>query len=73
MRFLFSAALIGLPLLDIASLIFVGRSIGGWRTVALVVLSGAGGVLLMRAQSFAILTQARQALNAGRYSTALAR
>lgn len=67
MRFLFSAALIGLPLLDLASLIFVGRSIGGWPTLALVVLSAAAGVLLIRAQSFAILTQARQALNAGRF------
>ena len=67
MRFLFSAALIGLPLLDLASLILVGRRIGAWQTLALVLLSAGAGVLLIRARSFAILSQARKTLEAGRF------
>jgi UPF0716 protein FxsA len=67
MRFLFSLALIGLPVLDIATLIFVGKSIGVWPTVGLVVLAAIAGVLLIRAQGFAILSQARKTLRAGRF------
>jgi UPF0716 protein FxsA len=67
MRFLFSLALIGLPVLDIATLIFVGGSIGAWPTVGLVVLSAIAGVMLIRAQGFAILSQARKTLEAGRF------
>ncbi len=67
MRFLLSAALIGLPLLDIATLILIGQRIGAWRTVALVVLSAFSGVLLIRSQGLAILTQARKALTAGSF------
>jgi UPF0716 protein FxsA len=67
MRFLFSLALIGLPVLDIATLIFVGRSIGAWPTVGLIIVAAIAGVLLIRAQGFAILSQARQTLRAGRF------
>ena len=67
MRFLFPVALIGLPVLDIATLIFVGASIGAWPTVGLVVLAALAGVLLIRAQGFAILSQARKTLDAGRF------
>jgi UPF0716 protein FxsA len=67
MRFLFSAALIGLPLLDLASLILVGGRIGAWQTLALVLLSAGAGVLMIRAQGFALLSQARKTLEAGRF------
>lgn len=67
MRFLFSVALIGLPLLDIASLIVVGRHIGALQTLALVLLAAIAGVLMIRARSFAILSQARKTLEAGRF------
>jgi UPF0716 protein FxsA len=67
MRFLFSLALISLPVLDIATLIFVGGSIGAWPTVGLVVLSVIVGALLIRSQGFAILSQARKTLQAGRF------
>jgi UPF0716 protein FxsA len=65
MRFLFFVALVGLPVLDIATLIEVGRRMGAWPTVAMVVLSAVAGVVLVRAQGFAILTQARKTLNEG--------
>jgi UPF0716 protein FxsA len=67
MRFLFPVALVGLPVLDIATLIFVGAGIGAWPTVGLVVLAAIAGVLLIRAQGFAILSQARKTLDAGRF------
>ena len=67
MRFVFSLALIALPVLDIATLIFIGRRIGAWPTIALVLLAAITGVLLIRAQGFAILIQARKTLNAGRF------
>jgi UPF0716 protein FxsA len=67
MRFVFSVALIGLPLLDIASLIVVGRHIGALQTLAMVLLAAIGGVLMIRAQGFAILSQARKMLEAGRF------
>ena len=46
MRFLITAAVLALPLLDIASLIAVGGRIGIGPTIAAVLLSGvAGGIL----------------------------
>lgn len=65
MRFLFSLALVGIPVLDVASLIVVGRSIGAWQTVVLVVVSGTVGVTVIRARSFSILAQARESLRRG--------
>ena len=59
MRFLFYAAVFGLPVLDIATLVEVGGLIGAWPTTGLVLLSATIGVMLVRAQGFAILTQAR--------------
>src|SRR5512132_3347571 len=67
MRFLFYAAVFGLPVLDIATLVEVGGLIGAWPTTGLVLLSATIGVMLVRAQGFAILTQARGTLRRGSF------
>lgn len=66
MRFLVVAFVIGLPVLDIASLIEVGDRIGLWPTLGAVVLAFMVGSILMRAQGFAILAQAQATLQDGR-------
>jgi UPF0716 protein FxsA len=65
MRFLFYAAAVGLPILDIATLVEMGRWIGGWPTAGMVLLSATIGVMLVRAQGFVILAQARDTLSQG--------
>jgi UPF0716 protein FxsA len=65
MRFLFYTAAVGLPILDLATLVEVGRWIGAWPTAGMVLLSATIGVMLVRAQGVAILTQARSTLNEG--------
>jgi UPF0716 protein FxsA len=67
MRFLFYAVAVGLPILDIATLVEMGRWIGAWPTVGMVLLSATIGVMLVRAQGFAILTQARATLSQGNF------
>ena len=67
MRYLFVLAAIGLPILDIASLIAVGDRIGVWPTVALILLSGLLGAILLRSQGLGIAQQARAALQSGRF------
>ena len=66
-RLLFLLILVGLPIVDIVSLIEVGDRIGVWPTVALVVLAAVAGSALMRAQGFALLGQAQETLAAGRF------
>ena len=65
MRFLFSVAAVGLPILDIATLVKVGGWLGAWPTAGMVLLAATIGVMLVRAQGFAILTQARDTLSRG--------
>lgn len=60
------ALLIGLPLAEIAVLIAVGGEIGLWATLALLVLAGLAGSLLIRASGLAVLWQARAAAQMGR-------
>ena len=67
MRYVFFLAALGLPVLDIASLIAVGNRIGLWPTVAAVILSGILGSILVRTQGFAIVQQARVTLQSGRF------
>ncbi|MBL8666974.1 MAG: FxsA family protein [Rhodospirillales bacterium] len=67
MRFLITAAVLAVPILDIASLIAVGARIGIGPTIAAVILSGFAGGILMRAQGFTLFQQARAALAAGRF------
>ncbi len=65
MGVLLTAILIGLPVLDIVSLIEVGRHIGVWPTLGLLVVAFFAGSVLMRSQGFAILRQAQTTLEEG--------
>jgi UPF0716 protein FxsA len=67
MWLLFYAAAVGLPILDLATLVEIGGWIGVWPTVGIVLLSATIGVILLRAQGVAILTQARSTLNRGSF------
>jgi UPF0716 protein FxsA len=55
-----------LPLAEIACFILVGRRIGLFPTLSLVVLSAVAGVVLMRVQGFGVLTRLRQSGQQGR-------
>jgi UPF0716 protein FxsA len=55
-----------LPLAEIACFIVVGRRIGLFATLSLVVLSAVAGVVLMRIQGFGVLSRLRQSGQNGR-------
>ncbi|MCT7667250.1 FxsA family protein [Shinella kummerowiae] len=55
-----------LPLAEIACFIVVGRRIGLFPTLSLVVLSAIAGIVLMRIQGFGVLNRLRQSGQAGR-------
>jgi UPF0716 protein FxsA len=55
-----------LPLLDLWLLLHVGRAIGFWNTVALVILTGMAGAWLARAEGFRVLRAWQDALAQGR-------
>ncbi len=65
MAFLILAALIGVPLLEIAVFIQVGGLIGLWPTLGLVVLTAVVGTWQLRAQGLATLTRARGQIDRG--------
>jgi UPF0716 protein FxsA len=54
-----------LPILEIAILINVGEQIGGWYTVAIVILTAFAGARLVRQQGLSTLMQAQQKMQAG--------
>ncbi|MBD8066478.1 FxsA family protein [Devosia sp. PTR5] len=54
-----------LPLLEIAVFILVGRSIGLFPTLALVILAAVGGALLLRQQGLGVVARMRSSMNAG--------
>lgn len=54
-----------IPVIEILLLIKVGQVIGGWYTVALVLLSAFIGVNMLRYQGLATLTRARTKLDQG--------
>jgi UPF0716 protein FxsA len=62
---LLSLLLLALPLIEIAVFVEVGRQIGVLPTIALVVLSGIAGCILLRIQGFGILARIRQQIEAG--------
>jgi len=62
MRLLLTLLLIGLPLAEIAAFIQVGQWLGLGPTLALVLLAGVAGILLIRHQSLATLGAVRAAL-----------
>jgi len=54
-----------LPLAEIAGFILVGRSIGLWPTLSLIILSAVVGIMLMRVQGFGVLTRLRRTASEG--------
>lgn len=58
-------ALLALPLLEIAGFIVVGRAIGVFPTLALVLLAAIGGALLLRQQGLSVLNRMRTSMDAG--------
>src|SRR5690242_20205405 len=70
MRLLLTLLLIGLPLAEIATFIQVGQWLGLGPTLALVLLAGLAGILLIRHQSLATLGAVRAALARNQVPTA---
>lgn len=54
-----------LPIVEIALLINVGEQIGGWYTVAIVILTAFFGARLVRQEGLSTLTQAQQKMQTG--------
>lgn len=65
LRILLPAGILLWPLAEIACFILVGRRIGVWPTLSLVVLSAIIGVVLMRIQGLGALTRLRQSARDG--------
>ncbi|WP_137130629.1 FxsA family protein [Rhizobium sp. FY34] len=65
-RFLFPLLFLGLPLAEIAGFVIVGNWLGLWPTLALVILSGVAGALLLRVQGLNVLRQINQDGREGR-------
>ncbi len=58
-------AILSLPLIEIAVLIFVGSNIGVFPTIGLIILTGFLGMLLLRIQGFAVLSRIRTEMDNG--------
>ena len=58
-------ALVGVPLLEIWVFIEVGGRIGTWNTIAIVLLTGVVGTLLLRVQGLGVLARVRDSLDRG--------
>ena len=54
-----------LPIVEIAILINVGEQIGGWYTVAIVIITAFAGAHLVKQQGLSTLMQAQQKIQAG--------
>ena len=54
-----------MPLLELAILIRVGQEIGAIYTISIVVLTGAAGAWLARAQGIGVLRRIRESIKAG--------
>src|SRR5262245_21388694 len=61
-----AALFIGLPLLDVLLLLVLGRYMGFWTTVALVLISGFLGAWMAKQQSGRVWRQIQVDLGAGR-------
>jgi UPF0716 protein FxsA len=66
MLFKLALLFIGLPLVELAVLVWIGSTIGFWPTMALVLLTGIAGALLARLAGVQVLMQVRQEVAAGR-------
>jgi len=58
--------LLALPLVEIAGFVVVGRQIGVFATIALIILSGIAGSLLLRFQGFGVMTRISRDMREGR-------
>jgi UPF0716 protein FxsA len=61
-----TALFVGVPLLDTVTIVLVGRLLGFWPTLALVILSGVIGARLAKSQGFAAWRSLQADLAAGR-------
>ena len=61
-----AALFIGLPLLDVILLTFLGRYMGFWTTIALVLISGFVGAGLAKSQGLRVWQSIRRDLSQGR-------
>lgn len=64
MRYLLLIVVV-MPIIEMWLLITVGREIGAWSTIGLVLLTAAVGFSLLKQQGFATLFRARQKMDAG--------
>jgi len=62
---LIALSLLALPLLEIAVFIIVGRAIGLFPTLALVILAAIAGAMLLRQQGLGVISRLRNNVNAG--------
>jgi len=62
---LIALSFLALPLLEIAVFILVGRAIGLFPTLALVILAAIAGGLLLRQQGLGVVSRLRNNVNAG--------
>ncbi|MBT9372802.1 FxsA family protein [Rhizobium sp. CSW-27] len=65
-RLLLPLLFLGLPLAEIAGFVVVGQWLGLWPTLALVILSGIAGTMLLRIQGLDVLRQINAEGRAGR-------
>jgi len=70
MGFLLLAAMIGIPIIEIAVFIQAGSLIGLWPTLAVVVLTAVVGTALLRIQGFAVINRVQNTLAAGQVPVA---
>jgi UPF0716 protein FxsA len=57
---LFPLLLLAWPLAEIATFVIVGREIGVFSTIGLILLTGMVGVILLRVQGFGVLRARRR-------------
>lgn len=58
-----------IPFIEVALLLQIAAYMGGWRTFALVVVTGVAGSFLARTQGFRVWNQIRQDLRTGKMPT----
>lgn len=67
MRFSFlPLLLLALPLVEIAGFVVVGRQIGVFPTLGLIIATGIAGAMLLRFQGFGVMARIRKEIEAGR-------
>jgi len=63
---LFPLLLLVWPLAEIATFVIIGREIGVFSTIGLILLTGIVGIILLRVQGFGVLRRAQAEIDAGR-------